>query len=581
MPAVGDQHRGPPSTVSNMAATVTANPFEEGPRRMSEYTAQEVATLQSRLDKQLGPEYISSRAGPSGQKVHYLAAEKCINLANEVFGFNGWSSSIQSIQIDFVDESPNTGKISLGLSVIIRVTLRDGTYHEDVGYGHIENCKGKAAAFEKAKKEGTTDGLKRALRTFGNVLGNCVYDKEYLAKVTRVKVAPSKWDVDNLHRHPDFAPIKKEPAPERKLPEEVELPPQPTTKGSAPPPAMSMLVDGDGEFGSDVFDEADFVAPTVGNPDEISLDVGTPQPPQRSYPRPQLPPAQQISQGTSSHPPGNPSMVTPSKPEKQWTAGPGPATRPMFHGNSTNPTAANVHRNAESRQAIVQGQALSNNRTGQESQQTNNRDKIKLENPPGPANLRTASNTQIPPAQNEQSASDKVPPDAAVGFYSARAVDTLRENPQASPMAPRFDPHAESPSIRKTAGIDHTKSVPISKPMLSTASPSTTGARDFINPSTDVHRRIGAPGGGGAMASPGNRGFTTSSYRPLTRPNIEPKNAGANPPTTTPDGVLKRPPLGDVTNAPKPDTAVGISGPGDPKRPRLDESANPRQVQQQ
>jgi DNA repair and recombination protein RAD52 len=68
------------------------------------------------------------------------------------------------------------------------------TQYQDVGYGHIENCKGKAAAFEKAKKEGTTDGLKRALRTFGNVLGNCVYDKEYLAKVTRVKVAPVRYN---------------------------------------------------------------------------------------------------------------------------------------------------------------------------------------------------------------------------------------------------------------------------------------------------------------------------------------------------------------------------------------------------
>lgn len=97
MNRIGDQHRDPPN-----AMAVTANPFDEGPRRISEYTAQEVATLQSRLDKQLGPEYISSRSGPSGQKVHYLAAEKCINLANEVFGFNGWSSSIQSIQIDFV-----------------------------------------------------------------------------------------------------------------------------------------------------------------------------------------------------------------------------------------------------------------------------------------------------------------------------------------------------------------------------------------------------------------------------------------------------------------------------------------------
>ena len=92
----------------------------------------------------------------------------------------------------------------------MRVTLRDGTYHEDIGYGHIENCKGKAAAFEKAKKEAVTDAMKRALRNFGNVLGNCLYDKDYLSKVTKVKVAPSKWDAENLYRHPDFAPVKRE-----------------------------------------------------------------------------------------------------------------------------------------------------------------------------------------------------------------------------------------------------------------------------------------------------------------------------------------------------------------------------------
>jgi DNA repair and recombination protein RAD52 len=139
-------------------ARLQTNPFEDTQPRLSEYTAQEIATLQSLLNKQLGPEYISSRPGASGQKVHYLAAEKVINLANEVFGFNGWSSAIQNIQIDFVDEN-QSGRISLGLSVIVRVTLKDGTFHEDIGYGHIENCKGKAVAFEKAKKEGTTDAL--------------------------------------------------------------------------------------------------------------------------------------------------------------------------------------------------------------------------------------------------------------------------------------------------------------------------------------------------------------------------------------------------------------------------------------
>jgi DNA recombination protein Rad52 len=72
------------------------------------------------------------------------------------------------------------------------------TVRQDVGYGHIENCKGKAAAFEKAKKEATTDGLKRALRNFGNILGNCIYDKEYLAKVTKIKIAPVSYSDLNV-----------------------------------------------------------------------------------------------------------------------------------------------------------------------------------------------------------------------------------------------------------------------------------------------------------------------------------------------------------------------------------------------
>lgn len=119
--------------------------------------------------------------------------------------------------------------------------------NQDIGYGHIENCKGKAAAFEKAKKEGTTDALKRALRNFGNVLGNCIYDKEYVAKVTKVKALPSKWDVDNLHRHPDFAPIKKEPLSVPKM-EDDDLPPAIAAAGRNS--SANSNIDVDGEFGS-------------------------------------------------------------------------------------------------------------------------------------------------------------------------------------------------------------------------------------------------------------------------------------------------------------------------------------------
>jgi DNA recombination protein Rad52 len=69
---------------------------------VNRFTASEIATLQSRLNKQLGPEYISTRPGNGGGKVAYLEGNKAIALANEVFGFNGWSSSLGQVQIDYV-----------------------------------------------------------------------------------------------------------------------------------------------------------------------------------------------------------------------------------------------------------------------------------------------------------------------------------------------------------------------------------------------------------------------------------------------------------------------------------------------
>ena len=65
---------------------------------------------------------------------------------------------------------------------MVRVTLKDGTSHEDVGYGTAENPK-KGAAIEKAKKEAVSDARKRALRLFGDALGNCLYDKEHLKRL--------------------------------------------------------------------------------------------------------------------------------------------------------------------------------------------------------------------------------------------------------------------------------------------------------------------------------------------------------------------------------------------------------------
>jgi recombination DNA repair RAD52 pathway protein len=126
-------HCGRPGDRQHLSGGI-ANPFGESLPRVSTYTAQEIATLQSRLDKQLGPEYVSSRQGPGGAKVHYLAAEKVINLANEVFGFNGWSSAIRDTTIDYVSAK------GLWRQTWINVmTVRSGSKWQSIN-GSLHHC---------------------------------------------------------------------------------------------------------------------------------------------------------------------------------------------------------------------------------------------------------------------------------------------------------------------------------------------------------------------------------------------------------------------------------------------------------
>ncbi|KIJ43895.1 hypothetical protein M422DRAFT_60283 [Sphaerobolus stellatus SS14] len=155
----------------------------------SEDMSAKVAALQAKLNQKLGPEFISQRPGPGGgMKLTYAEGWKIINLANEIFGYNGWSSSLVNLTMDFCDCHEESKRYSVGVTAIVRVTLRDGSFHEDIGYGILENSKSKGMAIDKCKKEAVTDGLKRALRNFGNVLGNCLYDKSYTQEIVKMRV---------------------------------------------------------------------------------------------------------------------------------------------------------------------------------------------------------------------------------------------------------------------------------------------------------------------------------------------------------------------------------------------------------
>jgi DNA repair and recombination protein RAD52 len=112
----------------------------------------DVAGIQSKLNMRLGPEYLSHRPAPGGgPKLTYVEGWRIIMLANEVFGYNGWSSSLVKLETDYIDMHGEERRFSCGISAVVRVTLKDGTSHEDIGYGSAENLKSKGAALDKVR----------------------------------------------------------------------------------------------------------------------------------------------------------------------------------------------------------------------------------------------------------------------------------------------------------------------------------------------------------------------------------------------------------------------------------------------
>ena len=138
--------------------------------------------------------------------------------------------------------------------------------------------------------------------------------------------------------------------------------------------------------------------------------------------------------------------------------------------------------------------------------------------------------------------------DSPVSFYTARAAQSVQSGPQSLGQAAPFNPRLESPSIRKTVGVDHTTTKPVNREALGEAAPpqqplGLTGGGvqrlNVVNPQSDKTRKVGMPM---SSASPmQNRG----AYKPpqLKRPlDIHAlRDVTATSVNTTDVGDLKRP----------------------------------------
>lgn len=121
---------------------------------------------------------------PQGKYGEYVDGLHVIREANRIFGFNGWSYTVERLErthFDVVELQGREGpykQLRTSYLCAVRVVV-DGVVREGLAVG-VGNGKPENAGdvIESAVKEAETDALKRALRTFGNTFGLALYDKD-------------------------------------------------------------------------------------------------------------------------------------------------------------------------------------------------------------------------------------------------------------------------------------------------------------------------------------------------------------------------------------------------------------------
>ena len=131
----------------------------------------------SALGQPLDPELVSQRRGRGNKSYDYIEGHTVIDQANRIFGFGGWgyevAGDVTLRRIESVNTSTGEVKVSYAYSAPVRVTVNGAPPRTDLGF-HIvtdDNPEGH----ETAAKGAVTDGLKRALRSFGDRFGNGLY----------------------------------------------------------------------------------------------------------------------------------------------------------------------------------------------------------------------------------------------------------------------------------------------------------------------------------------------------------------------------------------------------------------------
>ena len=129
------------------------------------------------LAQPLNPSLVRQRRGRAGMVYHYLEGHTVIDQANRIFGHGGWgyglAGDVTLRRMESVDSRTGEVKASFGYSAPVRVTVAGAQPRTDIGFHAVVDDT--PDGHDTAIKGAVTDGMKRALRSFGIQFGNSLY----------------------------------------------------------------------------------------------------------------------------------------------------------------------------------------------------------------------------------------------------------------------------------------------------------------------------------------------------------------------------------------------------------------------
>ncbi|ANZ75562.1 BA75_03232T0 [Komagataella pastoris] len=134
----------------------------------SEWAITRIGWLQAKIDQLHRSRNSMQRKYPKME----LANRTLISTANQVFGFNGWSSALDG-SFEILECAERDGRFEMKVLTTVKLILKDGTTCSAIGTGRTQNAPGRAQALSKCKKQAINDAIRKCIESLPNLLLEC------------------------------------------------------------------------------------------------------------------------------------------------------------------------------------------------------------------------------------------------------------------------------------------------------------------------------------------------------------------------------------------------------------------------